>query len=96
MKAFLAGFVLATINAIVAIFFIKKSLRKKKHRDFSDLFFKSLGIRSVFVLLLFWLVIEITDVDIVIFSITFVASYFLYILLEIVLINNYLLKKQGN
>jgi hypothetical protein len=96
LEAFLAGITLSFLNGIIAIFFIKKAFRKKKHTEFSDLFFKSLGIRAILVLIIFVLIVKFTNVDVITFSITFIAGYVLFIFLEIVFINNFLLKKQGN
>lgn len=94
--ALLLALSLTISNGLVSIVLLNKALKKKKHQSFSDYVFKSIGIRSVIVLLLFGLIVSFTDIDIIVFSITFIISYFFILLLEIVYFNNYFKRKQGN
>lgn len=89
MLAFLIGILLTGFNALLAIFLLKKALNKKRYTDFSDYVFRSIGIRALIVLFAFWLIVQFTAINVIIFSITFVISYFLFIIVEIVFINNY-------
>lgn len=95
MTAFLAAIALTSINAIVATFLILRALKKKRYRDFTGYLYQSMGIRAVIVLIIFTMLILFSEINVTIFSVTFIVSYFLSILIEIIVLNNYLKRKQG-
>jgi len=80
------AFFIALVNSIISIYIIKKNF-KKAFNQFLKVFFLSLLIRFFTVLLIIALILIFTDVDKLAFSLTFIFTLFLSILIEIIYLN---------
>ena len=81
-----SGFMLSVINTAVAITVIKKAI-KKDNKTFNKLIFGSMVVRYFFIGFLVWFNLQILKLDALGFSLTFLSTTFVLIIMEILYLN---------
>ncbi len=85
MISAISAIILALLNFLAALFFIKLAL--KNESKFMKILFFSMGIRYASVLLIFWMSLQWFDLETKIFALTFLISIFVFLIFEILIIN---------
>jgi len=87
--------ILNSLNAIISLIYIKW-IMKKKWQTFMELFYLMVVLRFIVSLgLMFWF-FKFLKFDIFVFSITFILSYFVLLMIEILYINKRFSTKNYN
>jgi len=75
---------------VASNFFVVRHIRKKPHKIFYRRFIISMAVRFIFVLTVLLLVLKVTKFHQIYFTVSFIISYILHSVIEIILINKIL------
>lgn len=78
--------IIAFANIFISISIIKKNLNKSS-AQFNKIFFTSFLVRFFSVIIILALILKFTEIDKFVFSLTFIISIFLSIIVEILYLN---------
>lgn len=95
MLSTLFGLTLSAISILVSAWIIDY-FWEKEWEVFSKVFFLSLIVRFIVVLILFTIILKVIKIDEIYFTVSFIISYLCYSITEMIFFNKILEKKSSN
>ncbi|MEQ9266100.1 MAG: hypothetical protein RLN81_12805 [Balneolaceae bacterium] len=95
MLSTLYGLILSSISILVSAWIIDH-FWEKEWEVFGKVFFLSLIVRFVVVLIFFAIILKVIKIDEIYFTVSFIISYLCYSITEMIFFNKFLEKKSSN